>query len=66
MTSETTKTNKKWFIREPQNMFHGIVPAEIHTEYSDQHLINELVIPDIMTYDHPHRERSGRAPPTFT
>ena len=47
-------------IREPQNMFHGLVPAEILKEYCDQYSIKETIIPDIMTYDHPHRERSGR------
>jgi len=49
-----------WAIREPQNMFHGLVPAEILKEYCDPHLIKELIIPDIMTYDHPYRERYGR------
>jgi len=41
-------------------MFHSLVPAEILKEYCDQHSIKEFVIPDIMTYYHPHRERSGR------
>ena len=54
------KKAKIWAIREPQNMFHGLVPAEILKEYCDQHSIKEFIIPDIMTYDHPHRERSGR------
>ena len=53
------KKAKIWAIREPQNMFHGLVPAEILKEYCDQHSIKEFIIPDIMTYDHPHRERSG-------
>jgi len=34
--------------------------ADILKEYCDRHSIKELIIPDIMTYDHPHRERSGR------
>ena len=42
-------------IRELQNMFHGLVPTEILKEYCDQHSIKEFIIPDIMTYDHPHR-----------
>ena len=42
-------------------MFHGLVPAAILKQYCDQHSIKEFIIPDIMTYDHPHRERSGRA-----
>jgi len=49
-----------WAIREPQNMLHGLVPAEILKQYCDHHSIQEFIIPDIMTYDHPHRERSGR------
>jgi len=49
-----------WAIREPQNMFHGYVPANILKQYCDQHSIKEFTIPDIMTYDHPHRERSVR------
>ena len=72
----TSKVRKKYFcmytthltfhnsqltaIREPQNMFHGLVPAEILKQYCDQHSIKEFIIPDIMTYDHPHRERSER------
>jgi len=54
------KKAKIWAIREPQNMFHGLIPAEILKEYCDQHSIKECIIPDIMTYDYPHRERSGR------
>jgi len=54
------KRVKIWAIREPQNMFHGLVPAEILKQYCDQHSIKEFIIPDIMTYDHLHRERSGR------
>ena len=49
---------KLWAFREPQNMFHGLVPAEILKEYCDQRSIKEFIIPDITTYDHPHRERS--------
>ena len=30
------KKAKIWAIREPQNMFHGLVPAEILKEYCDQ------------------------------
>ena len=33
------KKAKIWAIREPQNMFHGLVPAEILKEYCDQHSI---------------------------
>jgi len=55
------KKAKIWAIRELQNMFHGLVPAAILKQYCDQHSIKEFIIPDIMTYDHPHRERSGRA-----
>ena len=51
---------KIWAIREPQNMFHGLVPAEILKEYCDQHSMKGFIIPDIMIYGHPHRERSGR------
>ncbi len=54
------KKAKIWAIREAQNLLHGLVPAEILKEYCDQHSIKELSIPGIMTYDHPHRERSGR------
>ena len=41
-------------------MCHGLILAEILKEYCDQHSIKEFIIPDIMAYDHPHRERSGR------
>ena len=43
------KIAKIWAIRESQNMFHGLVPAEILKEYCDQHSIKEFIIPDIMT-----------------
>ena len=52
------KKAKIWAIREPQNMFHGLVPADILKEYCDQHSIKKFIIPDIMTYEHPHQERS--------
>ena len=52
------KKAKIWAIREPQNVLHGLVPAEILKEYCDQHSIQEFIIPDIMTHDHPHRELS--------
>ena len=54
------KKVKIWAIREPQNMFYGLVPAEILKEYCDQHSIKEFTIPDKMTYDHPHRESCGQ------
>ena len=54
------KKEKILVMLEPQNMFHGLFPAEIFKEYCDQHSNKEFIIPDIMTYDHPHRERSGR------
>ena len=41
-------------------MFYGLVSADILNEYCDPHSIKEFIIPDIMTYDHPHRERVGR------
>ena len=47
-------------VRSLCTLIHGLVPAEILKEYCDQHSIKEFIIPDIMTYDHPHRERSGR------
>jgi len=53
------KKVKIWAICEPQNKFHGLVPADTLKQYCDQHSIKEFVIPDIITYDHPHRERSG-------
>ena len=55
------KKAKIWTIYEPQNMFHDLVPADILKQYCDQHSIKEFIIPDIMTYDHPNRERPGRA-----
>ena len=39
-------------------MFYGLVSADILNEYCDPHSIKEFIIPDIMTYDHPHQERS--------
>jgi len=51
---------KIWAIREPQNMFRGLVLAEILKQCCDQHSTKEFITLDIMTYDHPHRERSGR------
>ena len=41
-------------------MFHGLVPAGIHKQYCDQHLIKEFIIPAVMTNDHPYRKKSGR------
>jgi len=37
------KKAKIWAIREPQNMFHGLVPARILKEYCDQHSIKEFI-----------------------
>jgi len=39
------KKAKIWAIREPQNMFHGLVPAEILKQYCDQHSFKELSFP---------------------
>jgi len=60
LITDMFKKAKIWAIREPQNMFHGLFPAEILKEYYNRHLIKEFIILDIRTYDHPHRERSGR------
>jgi len=54
------KKAKIWAIREPQNMFHDLVLVDTLKQYCDHHSIQEFIIPDIMTYGHPHRERSGR------
>jgi len=37
------KKAKIWAIREPQNTFHGLVPADILKEYCDQHSINPFL-----------------------
>jgi len=34
-----------------------MAPADIFKQYCDKHSIYEFIIPDKMTYDHPHRER---------
>ena len=41
------KKAKIWAIREPQNIFHGFVPADILKQYCDQYSMNEFVLPDI-------------------
>ena len=43
-----------------QNMIHDLVPADILKQYYDQYSMNEFALPDIMTYDHHHRDRSRR------
>ena len=40
-------------------MFHGLVaPAYLKT-YCEQLTVNDYVIPDIMIYDHPTKQRNG-------
>ena len=39
------KKAKIWAIREPQNMSHGLVPAEILKQYCDQRSIKNLSFP---------------------
>jgi len=38
------KKAKIWAIREPQNIFHGHVLADILKQYCDQHSIKEFII----------------------
>jgi len=59
LITDMFKKAKVWVICEPHNMFHSHVPADILKQYCDQHSNKEFIIPYIMTYDHPHRERSG-------
>ena len=40
--------------------FMSFVPADILKQYYDQYSMNEFALPDIMTYDHHHRDRSRR------
>jgi len=35
-----------------------VLSADILKQYCDQHSIKEFLIPDMMTYDHPHQRRS--------
>lgn len=60
LINDKFKEAEIWAIREPQNVFHGPVPADIFEQYYDQHSIKEFRISDVMTYYHPHRKTTGR------
>ena len=52
------KMAKIYAVREPQNMFHGLVAPEYLKTYYKQFTGKDYIIPDIMTYDHPTKQRS--------
>ena len=61
MIMDMLKKAKVWAIREPQHMFHGLVPTEYLRRYcEEQRTTKDFIIPDIMTQDHPCKQRNGR------
>ena len=53
------KMAKIYALREPQNMFHGLVAPGYLKTYCEQHTAKDYVIPDIMTYNHLSEQRNG-------
>ena len=61
MIMDMLKKAKVWAIREPQHMFHGLVPTEYLRRYcEEQRTTKDFIIPDIMTQDHPCKQRNGK------
>ena len=61
MIMDMLKKAKVWAIREPQHMFHGLVPTEYLRRYcEEQRTTKDFIIPDILTQDHPCKQRNGR------
>ena len=61
MIMDMLKKAKVWAVREPQHMFHGLVSTEYLRRYcKEQRTTKGFIIPDIMTQDHPYRQRNGR------
>ena len=61
MIMDMLKKAKVWTIREPQQMFHGLLPREYLRRYcEEQRTTKDFIIPDIMTQDHPCKQRNGR------
>ena len=55
------KKATEWAVREPQHMFHGLVPTEYLRRYcEEQQTTKDFIIPDIMTQDYHYRQRNGR------
>ena len=53
------KMAKNYAVQEPQNMFHGLVAPEYLKTYCEQYTAEDYIIPDIMTHDHPSKQRNG-------
>eukprot|EP00979_Chaetoceros_neogracilis_P008596 scaffold1908_cov192-Chaetoceros_neogracile.AAC.1 len=51
---------KVYAVREPQNMFHGLVRSDYLKTYCEQYTGIDCIVPDIMTYDHPTKQRNGK------
>ena len=61
MIMDMLKRAKVWAVREPQHIFHGLVPSEYLRRYCEEQVTTkDFIIPDIMTQDHPYRQRNGR------
>jgi len=60
MIMDMLKKAKVWAIREPQHMFHGLVPREYLRRYcEEQRTTKEFIIPHIMTQDHSCKQING-------
>ena len=46
-------------VQELQNMYHGLVALAYHETYCEQYTAKEYIITEIMTYDHPSKQRNG-------
>ena len=47
--------------REPQHLFHSHVSREYLRQYcGQQRTTKDFIIPDIMTHDHPRKQRNGK------
>ena len=61
LTMDMLKKAKIWAIQEPQHIFHGHVPREYIRRYCEQQRsTKDFIIPDILTQDHPCKQRNGR------
>jgi hypothetical protein len=54
------KMAKVYAVREPQNMFHGLVRPDYLKTYCQQITGIDSIVPDIMTFDHPTKQRNGK------
>jgi len=61
MRMDMLRKAKVWAVREPQHMFHGLVPTDYLRRYcEEQRKTKDFIISDIVTQNHPYRQRNGR------